>query len=250
MNDRPLIGITCRTALHQASQKLRQTETVTRTYVESVERAGGLALLLPNTSPDAAEAYLDLVSGLVLTGGDDVAPRFYGEEPHPAIDLVDDRRDAFEIALLRAAHARRMPLLAICRGVQILNVAFGGDLYQDLPSQTGNTLGHAQRRLDDGPWHELNVEPPSLLARLSGPAPLHVNSFHHQACRRAGRGLVPTARAVRDGSIEALEDPSLPFWLGVQWHPELNAASGEPRSLALFSGLLSAARERGSAASK
>jgi len=250
MNDRPLIGITCRTVLYQASQKLRPTETVTRTYVDSIERAGGLALLLPNTSPEAAGVYLDRIAGLLLTGGDDVAPRFYGEEPHPEIDLVDDRRDAFEIALLRAAHARRMPLLAVCRGVQILNVAFGGDLFQDIPSQTENTLGHAQKRLDDGPWHELRVEPQSLLSRLSGPGPLHVNSFHHQACRRPGKGLVPSARAVGDGLIEALEDPSLPFWLGVQWHPELNAATGDPRTMALFSGLVAAARERVRDASK
>jgi len=228
----------------RAARKQRPTETVTRSYVEAVERAGGLAVLLPNTDDDRAEAYLDRIDGLLLTGGDDPDPVLFGEDPHPQIEMVDARRDHFEIALVHGALRREMPLFGICRGVQILNIALGGDIYQDVPSQTESALQHTQQRLDDGPWHDVAVDQSSLLARVLGVEKLRVNSFHHQACRRPAEGLTVSAVA-GDGVPEALEDPRQKFCLGVQWHPELSGADGEK----LFSAFVQAARNRGGAAS-
>ncbi len=221
----PVIGLTSRTMPFRAARKDRPTETVTRSYIDAVERAGGLCLMLPNTDPARAEAYLDRIDGLLLTGGDDPDPILFGEDPHPRIDLVDPRRDHFEIALVQGARARNLPLFGICRGVQILNIALGGDIYQDVPSQTGTGLQHTQRRLDDGPWHAVDIRAESHLAKIVGARQIRVNSFHHQACRRPGSGLSVCATA-GDGIAEALEDSGQAFCLGVQWHPELGGDGG------------------------
>jgi putative glutamine amidotransferase len=234
---RPVIGLTSRTLPLPATKKQRPTETVTRTYVEALERAGALCLLIPNVDPDRAGAYLDRVDGLLLTGGDDPDPSLFGEEPHPRIDLVDERRDRFEIALTTGARERGLPVFGICRGVQLMNIALGGDIFQDIESQTESLIQHTQRRLDDGPWHEVAVAEGSRLAAILGSERLRVNSFHHQACRRPGEGLAVSA-ASADGLAEAVEDPSRPFFLGVQWHPEL----GGPGSSELFASFVDSAR--------
>ena len=240
----PVIGLTSRTVPFPANRRSRPTETVTRTYVEAVVAAGGLCLLLPNVDPSRAEAYLDRIDGLILTGGDDPDPVLFGEEPHPRIDLVDARRDRFEIALARGAHARDLPLFGICRGAQLLNIAMGGDIYQDIASQTDSELQHTQRRLDDGPWHEVEIVEKSRLRALLAVTKLRVNSFHHQACRRPGDGLIVSARSA-DGLPEAVENPARAFFLGVQWHPELGGAGSE----ALFAGFIEAARKCGETSS-
>jgi putative glutamine amidotransferase len=237
----PVIGLTSRTLPFPANKKQRPTETVTRTYVEAVERAGGLCMMIPNLDVSRAAAYLDRIDALLLTGGDDPDPELFGEEPHPNIEMVDSRRDLFEVSLVRGAVERAMPVFGICRGAQLLNIALGGDIYQDIGSQTESSLQHTQRRLDDGPWHEIDVEPNSRLGSLlegslTGRS-MRVNSFHHQACRRAGDGLTVCARA-RDGLPEALEMGDHPFFLGVQWHPELGGNGSE----ALFSAFIKAAQ--------
>ncbi len=242
----PVIGLTSRTLPFPANRKQRPTETVTRTYVEAIERAGGLSMMIPNLDASRAPDYLDRVDALLLTGGDDPDPALFGEEPHPNIELVDSRRDLFEIALVRGAVDRGLPVFGICRGAQLLNIALGGDIYQDIAAQTDSSLQHTQRRLDDGPWHEIDVEPNSRLGALlkdslSGQS-MRVNSFHHQACRRAGEGLSVCARA-RDGLPEALEKRDHRFFLGVQWHPELGGSGSD----ALFSAFIEAAREGDSA---
>jgi len=241
----PVIGLTSRTLALEAARKTRPTETVSRSYVEAIEGAGGLAVLLPNAGPAEAERYLDLLDGILLTGGDDPHPRVFGEEPHPRIELVDERRDGFEIALVRGARERGTPILGLCRGVQMLNIACGGDIYQDIASQTDSKLQHAQRRLDDGPWHEIEIRGGTRLARILGAGRRRVNSFHHQACRRPGEGLEITAVAAGDGLTEALEDPRHPFLLGVQWHPEL-----APDEKKLFEAFVEAAGEQARTASK
>ena len=225
-------------------------ETVPRAYTEALEGAGALPVLLPNADdPALAETYLDLIDGLLLSGGDDPHPRHFGEEPHPNLEMVDERRDLFEIALARGARRRGLPVFGICRGIQLLNIAAGGDIYQDLVTQSDSQIRHVQRTVADGPWHEVEITPGSRLAEITGEERLAVNSFHHQACRRPGAGLQVVARS-GDGLIEALEEPNTPFCLGVQWHPEL--AQNEPRSAsrALFAAFANAASAVASEASK
>ena len=224
----PVIGLTSRTLPMQAARQTRPTETVARSYIEPLEACGALPLLIPNADPARADAYLDRIDGLLLTGGDDPHPHLFGEEPHPAVELVDERRDRFEIELCKTARAREMPVFGICRGVQILNIALGGDIYQDIPAQTESNVRHAQTRLDDGPWHRVEISAKSRLAQVLGTAEFAVNSFHHQACRKLGVGLTVCATSPQDGLIEALEVAGLPFFLGVQWHPELAGAQREP----------------------
>jgi putative glutamine amidotransferase len=160
--------------------------------------------------------------------------------------MVDERRDRFEIALVRAARALQVPVLGLCRGVQLMNIALGGDIYQDIASQTGSEVRHSQTRVDDGPWHKVTIEPESRLGDLLGGGERTVNSFHHQACRRLGQGLAVSARSPQDGLIEALEDPSGAFFIGVQWHPELSPEADGP----LFRAFVKAASRRRAAASK
>lgn len=240
---RPFIGVSSWTRRVRSGVKDRFNESVPRGYTQGVEGASGLPVLLPN-SDDASLArdYVARVDGLLLTGGDDVHPRFYGEAPHPRIDLVDERRDAFEIALVRAARERTVPVLGICRGLQIMNVALGGDLYQDIPSQAESAVGHAQKTLREGPWHEVEIRPGTRLAEILGEPRTAVNSYHHQACRRVAEGLLVTATTV-DGIVEAVEDPGCPFFLAVQWHPEVLEGGKAASSRKLFAAFVAAARE-------
>lgn len=198
-----------------------------------------------NDTMSVTEA-LDGIDGLVLTGGDDVAPGLYGEEVHPAAEVVAPERDEFEIALVKEARARKLPILAICRGMQVLNVAYGGSLVQDIPTQVPGALDHTLKVPPHQPVefsHEIWIEKDSLLARLmrdrlTGGDSLEVNSRHHQAVKVVGPGLRSVATAP-DGIIEAIEDPEVKFCLGVQWHPENFWRTGEFR--ALFEGLVAAA---------
>lgn len=247
----PVIGLSSWTRLLRTAAKERQFETVPRGYVECVEAAGGLPILLPNREDTAVAATcLDLVDGLLLSGGDDVHPRLFGEAPHRAIDLVDERRDRFEIALVHAARQRNLPVLGVCRGIQLMNVALGGDMYQDIPSQFENSLGHAQKTLGEGAWHEIDLRPGSCLAAIAGGTRAAVNSHHHQACRRLAEGLLASATAVGDGIIEGLEDPTMTFFVGVQWHPEVLEGGADPFSRRLFGAFVAAARDYRRAASK
>jgi putative glutamine amidotransferase len=192
------------------------------------------------------EQALSGAGGLMLTGGDDVAPTRYGESKHPAVVEVEPERDEFEIALVQEARRRNLPIFAICRGVQVLNVAFGGSLVQDIPSQLSGALQH---KLTVPPHqsyalaHEVWFEKDSLLGsllkdRLSDADSCEVNSRHHQAVKQVANGFRVTATAP-DGVIEAIEDPGTPFCLGVQWHPENFWRTGEFRSL--FEGFVQAA---------
>jgi gamma-glutamyl-gamma-aminobutyrate hydrolase PuuD len=184
-------------------------------YVRAIERAGGRALLVP-PSEDAIEETLDALDGVVFSGGADLDPELYGQEPHPETKGVQGERDRGELALLQAALARDMPVLAVCRGSQVLNVALGGDLVQHLPEVVGDEKHkHTPGEYAD---HDVDVDPDTRLGSLIGDrAP--VKSHHHQGFGRLGEGLRESARA-EDGTLEALEDPSRRFALGVLWHPE------------------------------
>ena len=184
-------------------------------YVESVERAGGRALVVP-PSEDGVNETLDVLDGVVFSGGIDLDPGAYGAEPHEATDEPQRHRDAGELALLGAALERDLPVLAICRGVQLLNVLRGGDLVQHLPE----TVGHDGHKETPGLFseHRVTVEPGSRLGAVMGESVV-VKSHHHQGLGRVGAGLTRTASA-DDGTLEGLEDPAKRFAIGVLWHPE------------------------------
>ncbi len=210
-------------------------------YVRSVERAGGLPLILAPGGPGDAADLLGHVDGLLLSGGSDVDPVFFDEAPHAKLGTVVRERDDFELALCREALGRNLPLLAICRGHQVLNVATGGTLVQDIASQIAADVEHDSRRPRPERVHEVRILEGTRLRRLLGKETVGVNSFHHQAVRDLGRGLVATAWSTVDGVIEAVEAPDRHFAIGVQWHPESFWA--DPEGFApLFRGLVEASR--------
>lgn len=211
---KPRIGITC--ARDAASP---ERYALSSAYVEAVRRAGGLPLLLPALGAVDGAEWERALDGLLLSGGGDVDPELYGEEPRVENGRIDPEADAFEIALCRAFLERAKPVLGVCRGAQLLNVAAGGDLYQDLFRQAKTRLQHVQRAPRWHGTHRVQIAPGSLLAAVAGAGSLRVNSFHHQAIRRVAPGFVASAHA-SDGVVEAVERPGHPFTLGVQWHPE------------------------------
>jgi putative glutamine amidotransferase len=226
MRTRPLIAVT--------TSELRRPEDVSARpqgeppklevalatlYPEAIERAGGIPVIVPLLRPDAIDALLDRVDAVCLPGGPDVQPSVYGAEPHAELGPTEPRVDAVELALVRAADRRKLPILGICRGMQLLNVARGGTLHQHLPDVVGRGIEHRQSDHGSIPTHRIETASQSRLrATLGGPG-LEVNSFHHQAVQTLGKGLVATAWA-EDGTIEAVENPGDRLVLGVQWHAE------------------------------
>jgi putative glutamine amidotransferase len=229
---KPVVGITTYVVRARFGDWEEETALVPADYVRAVERAGGRPLLVP-PSEDAVEETLDALDGVIFSGGSDLDPDTYGQEPHPETKGVVPERDRAELALLEAALARDMPVLAVCRGSQVLNVALGGDLVQHLPE----VVGHDEHKHTPGAFadHDVSLERETRLGSLLGDhAP--VKSHHHQGFGRLGSGLQKAARA-EDGTIEAVEDPSRRFALGVLWHPE---ASEDMR---LFHALVEEARD-------
>jgi putative glutamine amidotransferase len=229
---RPVVGITTYVTPATWGYWEMDAALVPAQYVEAVERAGGRPLLVP-PSGEGLEETLDALDGLIFSGGSDLAPDTYDAEPHPETTGVVPERDAAELGLLLAALERDMPVLAVCRGSQVLNVALGGDLVQHLPEVVGDEKHkHTPGVFAD---HDVDVAPGTRLGSVLGDrAP--VKSHHHQGFGRLGQGLVEAARA-EDGTIEAVEDPSRRFTLGVLWHPE----AGE--DLKLFEELVREAAE-------
>jgi putative glutamine amidotransferase len=236
---RPVIGVT--SYAQEASWGVWKLPAalIPLAYVDAIERAGGRAVVIPPAEEDVEET-LDALDGIVFSGGADVDPSRYGADVHPETDVPQTRRDAGEMALLRAALERDMPTLAICRGFQLLNVARGGDLIQHLPEEVGNDV-HKQVP-GEFAVHPVEVKDGSRLGGIVGSTP-HVTSHHHQALGRVGDGLVGSAWAA-DGTLEGVEDPSQRFVLGVQWHPEAGEDAGDA---ALFDALVEQAREYRSA---
>ena len=228
---RPLIGITTDVAVVKFGAWEEESALVPTDYVRSVELAGGRPLLVPPSEEDLEET-LDVLDAAIFSGGSDLDPATYGQEPHPETNGVIEARDRAELALLEAALARDMPVLAVCRGSQVLNVALGGDLVQHLP----DVVGHDDHKHTPGEYadHDVTLESDTRLGRLlGGRAP--VKSHHHQGFGRLGCGLQESAFA-EDGTVEAVEDPSRRFALGVLWHPE----AGE--DMRLFEALVEEAR--------
>ena len=207
---------------------------LTAAYVTALERAGLIPLIVPPlSSASAAAAIMESVSGLVLTGGEDVDPARYGEKRHEKVRSVNAARDATEAALIEEAKVREKPVLAICRGIQILNVALGGTLVQDIPSQCGTSIAHDEDSPRDTRSHDISVEPGSLIAKAVGAEHLRVNSFHHQSVKDVAAGMHVTARSP-DGIIEGMESTGAWWVMAVQWHPEEMTDSPEPWDRGLF----------------
>ena len=217
MEGRPLIGITSYAQPARWGAWELPAALVPLFYVESVDRAGGRALVVP-PSTEAVDETLDVLDGIVFSGGIDVDPAVYGAERHPATDPAQVHRDAGELALLQRALERDLPTLAICRGFQLLNVLRGGDLIQHLPEQVGHE-GHRET-LGVFSEHPVEVREGTRLASIIGARHESVKSSHHQGVGRVGDGLVETAWS-EDGSLEGLEDPAKRFAVGVLWHPEM-----------------------------
>jgi putative glutamine amidotransferase len=207
---------------------------LTAAYVNALESAGLIPLIVPPlSSASAAAAIMDSVSGLVLTGGEDVDPARYGEKRHEKVRSINAARDATEAALIEEAKARGKPVLAICRGIQILNVALGGTLVQDIQTQCDTQIAHDEDSPRNTRSHEISIEPGSLIAQAVGAEHVTVNSFHHQSVKRVADGMRVTARSP-DGIIEGLESTGDWWVMAVQWHPEEMTDSPEPWDRGLF----------------
>ena len=257
--ERPLIGVT--------TSELRPAERVTPLpegeprgtemalglpYLKGIEAAGGLPLVVPPMPEAAIEPLLDRLDGICLSGGPDLDPQHYGAEPHAELGPTEPDLDRFELAVASRADNRAMPILAICRGAQALNVVRGGSLHQHLPDLS-QQIPHRQSTPGSQPSHEARLLPGSRLAAAIGAEPaegsasettIGVNSFHHQAIERLGDDLVVSARAP-DGTVEAIEDPARAFLIGVQWHAE--TLTDRPYEAALFRNFVAACRREAAA---
>lgn len=245
---KPLIGITCHSLpgpiLHPAIGPLLRS-AVGQPYVEAIVAAGGAPLCIPlGLDEESLRRIYETIDGLLLPGGDDVAPARYGHEPHPMLGMVDDDRDELEITLATWALRDDLPVLGICRGIQVLAVAGGGTLYQDLPSEWESGLAHDVREYGrDYLSHEVAIEPDSRLATVLGCVATQVNSFHHQAVRDVPPGFMVSCRST-DGVVEAIESANHRFAVGVQCHPEGMWSTTAPHFSGLFTAFVNAAQER------
>lgn len=238
---RPLIGITCGTSALDPNARASQ-DRLNQAYSIAVARSGAVPVILPTVWPgDDPNVLLDRLDGLLLSGGYDCAPCLYGEETLNESVEIDERRDQWELPLIHAAVERGFPTLAICRGIQSLNVALGGTLIQDLPAQMPTEIRHRQMEARDVATHAIEVSPKTRLASILGDAASEfaVNSFHHQALKRVAHGLRVVACAP-DGVVEAVEGTGDAFLLGVQFHPE-EMVFNSPGAQNLFSALTTAA---------
>ncbi|MHB1264986.1 MAG: gamma-glutamyl-gamma-aminobutyrate hydrolase family protein [Gemmatimonadaceae bacterium] len=230
-----LVGVTATRKAFDGAPRVR----LSAAYTRALEDAGVIPIVLAPLEPSAAPAVIARVDGLVLTGGEDVDPARFGEPRHRALGEVVPVRDAWELSLVAAARSRRLPTLAICRGIQLLAVAAGGTLIQDLPSQHPSEVDHDPKLPRDARAHAVRVEAGSRLAAALGGTQLRVNSFHHQAVREPGAGFRASAWAP-DGVIEGMESTDPAWWaLGVQWHPEELAEAAEPWERGLFAAFAS-----------
>ncbi len=227
-----IVGLSSKARAGEASANL--------TYVNAVKKAGGVPLVIPMTTDDRQiDAILDVIDALIMTGGEDIAPlKYFGEEPHPNLGEVVPERDAFDIKLIQKAVAKGIPVLGICRGVQALNVAFGGTLYQDIPTQVPTySIQHSQDAPGSVGTHSIAIDKNSVLYKQLGVEKIAVNSFHHQAVKDVAPGFKVTAKS-KDGIVEAIEKIDNPKVWGVQFHPEILVSGGNNDFIGIFKALL------------
>ena len=224
---RPVIGIVGNLLIEQGgfSPGLERSY-VNNDYVSALERSGAIPVMLPVVrGQDVAERQTERVDALLISGGYDIDPLLYGEEPHTGLEYVYRDTDIFQLRTIQTALKRNQPLLGICKGIQLLNVACGGTIYQDLSEIPDAFVKHSQNRKRTCPSHTIVAEEGSIVAELLGTS-FRVNSYHHQAVKDVGRGLRITSRAM-DGVVESLEMEEASFAVGVQWHPEMLMAGGD-----------------------
>ncbi len=220
---RPVIGITCSLTANvvEGTYRVLERNQIGLDYVRALEHAGSTPLVLPYVQDsECINHYLGLLDGLLLSGGVDIDPLLYHQEPHEKIGSVDRLRDDMEMQLTQKALNQDLPIFAICRGIQMLNVAAGGTLYQDIASDIPSALCHSQKGAGWYASHTIDIVSDSRLHQIIGNTTARVNSFHHQAVKDVGEGMTITART-KDGVIEAIESPTHRFALGVQYHPEM-----------------------------
>ncbi len=236
---KPVIGIT--TYLDTCPKKIYAA--VSNNYIHSILIAGGLPVMLPVVEDqDVAAEYLSVIDGLLLSGGEDICTMVYGENPIKEVEMFCPQRDSFEINLFSAALEQNMPVLGICRGLQVMNSALGGTLYQDIFTQCKNVLGHFPTKLPvDTLYHTINIEKNSILAEIFEKEELRVNSYHHQAAKDVPEEFRATAFST-DNVIEGIEHRDKNFVVGVQWHPE-DLTIKHPHFIKLFSALVNAAAD-------
>jgi putative glutamine amidotransferase len=228
------------------NQGLRRTDSLTGlNYSQAVTLAGGLPLMVASLEPELAREYCAGADGIVFTGGADIDPALFGRQPEPGLGRVEPQRDGFELALYRAARERGLPILGICRGIQLINVAEGGTLHQHVPALP-NAIQHSQHDISGPPSHVVALDAGSRLAEALGRREIKVNSYHHQAIDELGGRLVAVGRTA-DGLVEVVEGGGEEFLLGVQWHPEMNFRD-YPEHFLPFRMLVEAARPAGSPA--
>ncbi len=237
---KPVIGLTAFT--EPTLQKKRVN--VSYHYIESIEMVGGIAFVIPECRHlDTVHAYLDRIDALIISGGVDVSPYLYGENPLKEVTYFSVERDHFEIALVKGAIEKKIPVFGICRGIQIINVALGGTLYQDIHKQTGSKFGHMPMAMPvDQLYHKIEVVDKTALRSLFKEKTFLINSFHHQAIKELGKDLIATAYS-EDKIIEAIEMKGNKSIFGVQWHPE-DLTRNYPEFRALFQHLVDLALER------
>ena len=251
---RPLIGVTTsevrvadQVEATPQGEPPRREMALGLTYLHAIEAAGGLPVVMPPLELGAVDQFLDRFAGICLSGGPDLDPAAYDERRHPELGPTEPQLDVFELELARRADARGLPTLAICRGLQALNVARGGTLHQHLPERPGASIEHRQGGPGARVTHSAEITPGSQLHRVMRRRRVRVNSFHHQAVSRLGTGLRAVAWSP-DGVIEGIEAPARPFLLGVQWHAETLTARRE--HAALFEALVEASARHASGAGR
>ncbi|WP_223639609.1 gamma-glutamyl-gamma-aminobutyrate hydrolase family protein [Planococcus sp. 4-30] len=237
---KPIIGVTASLELGRDEYGIELADT------EAIVSAGGLPIMLPHLMEEAdIEEIAEHIDGLFLAGGYDIDPTLFDEEPHPNLGVIIPSRDAFELELAKKVLALKKPILGVCRGAQILNIAVGGDMYQDITTQVkADLLQHQQKAPRFHGSHFIDVTEGSLLHRLTGVQRMKVNSRHHQANRHVPKPFIISGIS-SDGIVEAIESTQHHFALGVQWHPENMARAKDSASLGIFAGFIEACREEG-----